>query len=210
MSKLKIGQLKANPQNPRKISETAQKGLAKSIGLFGDISGIVFNKRTNQLVCGHQRLDQLKKQYGEENLKIDFVNKDGQEERHEIKTPSGDKFSVRVVDWDELKEKEANITANNQHISGEFDMDLLLPMLDEIKLNDSQTYFEVMLDGVENDIQINPNQEVSLNKIEFKNMKPYKKTHVLLSFDPNLFPDIKKHLDEILKINGVEYEQSSN
>ena len=165
MSKLKIGQLKANPQNPRKISETAQKGLAKSIGLFGDISGIVFNKRTNQLVCGHQRLDQLKKQYGEENLKIDFVNKDGQEERHEIKTPSGDKFSVRVVDWDELKEKEANITSNNQYISGEFDMDLLLPMLDEIKLENIETYEELRIDKFELPQMKNKDKEINIKEM---------------------------------------------
>ena len=43
-----------------------------------------------------------------------------------------------------------------------------------------------------------------------KELKPYRKTHVLLSFSPGLFPRLQKHLEKILAIEGVEYEQGSN
>ena len=38
----------------------------------------------------------------------------------------------------------------------------------------------------------------------------YKKTHILLSFDPTLFAKVQQRIKDILKIEGVEYEQSSN
>ena len=56
-----IGDLSPAPYNPRKISERAQNALSKSLGDFGDISGIVWNKRTGNLVCGHQRVKELEK-----------------------------------------------------------------------------------------------------------------------------------------------------
>ena len=49
-------------------------------------------------------------------------------------------------------------------------------------------------------------------KLEYheEEIKPYKKTHILLSFPPEKFLDIQPYIDKILKIEGVEYEQSSN
>jgi len=47
-------------------------------------------------------------------------------------------------------------------------------------------------------------------KEEKKELKPYKKTHVLLSFHPDLIFQIQEKLDEIIKIEGIEYEQASN
>jgi len=41
-------------------------------------------------------------------------------------------------------------------------------------------------------------------------LKPYKKTHVLLSFPPELFARIEEHLEKIIAIEGIEYEQGSN
>ncbi len=41
-------------------------------------------------------------------------------------------------------------------------------------------------------------------------LKPYQKTHILLSFNPGLFPKIQKHVEKILQVEGVEYEQGSN
>lgn len=41
------------------------KGLSYSIAEFGDLSGITFNERTGELVCGHQRVKALRAQYGD-------------------------------------------------------------------------------------------------------------------------------------------------
>jgi len=38
----------------------------------------------------------------------------------------------------------------------------------------------------------------------------YKKTHILISFSPEIISKIQKYIEEIIKIDGVEYEQSSN
>ncbi len=43
-----------------------------------------------------------------------------------------------------------------------------------------------------------------------KELKPYKKTHVLLSFSPSLFARLERHLEAIIEVEGVEYEQGSN
>ena len=41
-------------------------------------------------------------------------------------------------------------------------------------------------------------------------LKPYTKTHILISFSPEKLIEIEKYLEEIKKIEGIEYEQSSN
>lgn len=38
----------------------------------------------------------------------------------------------------------------------------------------------------------------------------YKKHHILISFNHDKFLDIKPFLEELLKIDGIEYEQSNN
>lgn len=116
-----IEDLKPAECNPRAISAEALAGLRHSLNRFGDISGFVWNQRSGRLVTGHQRLDALKKQYGD-TLKIE----DG-------KIIAGDKtFPVRIVNWDKQTEQAANIAANSQYISGEYTRELE-SVLDEIK-----------------------------------------------------------------------------
>ena len=52
-----------------------------------------------------------------------------------------------------------------------------------------------------------PKGELSKETAE---LSPYLKTHVLLSFHPQTLQRIQPFLDEILKIDGIEYEQGSN
>jgi DNA modification methylase len=99
-------QLKPADYNPRKIESYAAEGLSNSLKEFGDISGIVWNKRTGNVVAGHQRLDQLKKMGAQ---------------IHQGKILLGEReFKIRVVDWPIGREKAANVAANNPHISGEW------------------------------------------------------------------------------------------
>ncbi len=122
-----IDDLKPAPYNPRDIKPKAAAGLAASLKRYGDVAGIVWNKRTGHLVCGHQRVDQLRKQGA--------VLEDG----HLI-APGGDRFAVRVVDWPLKREKEVNAAANNPHIGGEF-TDGLGDVLADIKLSLSDEEF---------------------------------------------------------------------
>jgi DNA modification methylase len=105
-----LADLSPAPYNPRRISDEAAAGLARSLDEFGDISGITFNRRTGRLVTGHQRVDQLRARHGDLEVK-----------RGVIRTPDGETFRVRFVDWDEATEKAANLAANNPHIGGEWD-----------------------------------------------------------------------------------------
>ena len=102
----KLSDLKEAEYNPREIDKRALEGLKYSLEEFGDISGIVYNKRTGRLVSGHQRVKALRQRYGDVNV-INGV----------IITSAGD-FPVRVVDWEEDKEKAANLAANAETIQG--------------------------------------------------------------------------------------------
>lgn len=109
-----IEDLQPAKYNPRRIDKEAASGLRASLDKFGDISGIVFNVRTGNLVAGHQRVEQLKAmgaevvhEYGRACLKC-----------------GNEVFRIREVDWDESTEVQANITANNPHIAGVFTEEL--------------------------------------------------------------------------------------
>ncbi len=53
---MNIMDLKPAEYNPRTISDDQLERLKKSLEEFGDLSGIVFNRQTGNLVGGHQRL----------------------------------------------------------------------------------------------------------------------------------------------------------
>ena len=118
--------LKPAPYNPREISQEAAKGLSASIAQFGDISGLVWNRRSGHVVAGHQRLAALKELGA-------IVYGDPPRIVIEGCALMDDAFAIRVVDWDEPTEKAANIAANNPHTSGVFVDDGLQEILDSIQ-----------------------------------------------------------------------------
>jgi len=106
---MKLSDLHAAAYNPRSITPDSLSGLSKSLQTFGDIAGIVMNRRTGNLVTGHQRISAIRQQFGD----LEFT--DGQ-----IVTPTGEAFPIRYVDWPITKEKAANIAANNPRTQGDF------------------------------------------------------------------------------------------
>lgn len=119
---MNVDDLKPDPRNPRRISPEAMGALSRSLEAFGDIAGLTFNQRTGHLVSGHQRLAALRAEHGDA-LRLE----DGA-----VVTPDGQRFPVRVVDWDEITEKAANLAANSPYLAGEF-TEGLLPLLEEIR-----------------------------------------------------------------------------
>ncbi|MHC1697761.1 MAG: hypothetical protein AB9919_06835 [Geobacteraceae bacterium] len=124
-------QLATAEYNPRKISKERLALLRTQLAEFGDLSGIVFNNRTARLVGGHQRISALEASWP--IVKENYRDETGTVAVGHIDTPFG-RFSYREVDWDEHKEKLANLAANNP--AGEFDNDLLKPMLLELDASD--------------------------------------------------------------------------
>lgn len=123
-----LSDLNGNPKNPRTISKHDGTALAKSMEEFGDLSGIVFNVRTSQLVGGHQRISVLKELMGGGNSQVQIT------QRFTAPTADGTvgigyvihkkkSYAYREVDWPYEREMAANIAANR--IQGEFDLELL-------------------------------------------------------------------------------------
>lgn len=105
---MKRSELKGAPYNPRIIDEVAAKRLRDSIKRTGGlIQPPVWNKRTGNLVAGHQRLEQQDKLEGTPDYQL----------------------TVCVVDWPLEKEIEANIALNSPLLQGEYDIESLGELL---------------------------------------------------------------------------------
>lgn len=133
-----INDLKGNPKNPRKIDKHDFESLVNAMKQFGDLSGIVFNVRSGQLVGGHQRTQAFKKLGGQNEVVItdrfETPNEQGTTAVGYIGYGS-ERFSYREVDWDLDREKAANIAANR--IQGQFDLDLLSELTYELSQSEN-------------------------------------------------------------------------
>ena len=121
--------IKADPQNPNRMDEADKKRMAASLAEFGDLGGIVINRRTGLLVGGHQRVSVLG-----DSLEIEDLKKpepDGTVGRGWI-TQDGRRYSVRVVDWDEAKAHAALLAANRFGRVGKDDTALLKDLLEQL------------------------------------------------------------------------------
>ena len=114
--RMALAELAPADYNPRKISAKAMAGLKASLTRFGELGGIVYNKRTGHLVGGHQRVKAL--------LALGETHAE-----------------VRVVDLPISEEKAANLALNHPGIGGEWDDALLAVVLDDVK-RDLPTAFE--------------------------------------------------------------------
>ena len=123
---LDTAELTGDSDNPRKITDKAAKGLGSSLDRFGDLSGIVWNRRTGELVAGHQRMAEIRKRWGDHPIQeIDPVRG-----LYGIAVDDKHFFPVRVVDWSKAMQRAANVTANSQRIAGEFTDELSTYLLE--------------------------------------------------------------------------------
>jgi len=99
------------PYNPRKISNEARKKLKKGLKTYGLVQPIVVNRKTMNVVGGHQKLSIMDEEY---------------------KYPANDySLQVSMIQVDEETEVKINIFLNNPAAQGEWDNELL----QEIKLS---------------------------------------------------------------------------
>jgi len=102
MTRLARSAIASAPYNPRQIDAAARKKLESSLRKSGLVQPLVFNRRTGNLVSGHQRLEILDALEG------------------------GDyELDVAAIDVDPAREKELNVFLNNTAAMGTWDLEKL-------------------------------------------------------------------------------------
>jgi ParB-like chromosome segregation protein Spo0J len=99
-------QINAAPYNPRKIGEKNRGKLRKGMLEFGMVELLVWNKRSGNLVGGHQRLSILDEENGS-----DYT------------------LQVSQVDLDAKQERKLNLLLNNAKAQGKWDDDKLTALI---------------------------------------------------------------------------------
>lgn len=202
---VKLSDIKPNPRNPRLIKKARMEKLQEYMQEFGDLSGLVVNA-DGTTISGHQRTQVFKKEKGKLTIleRYDPPAADGTTARGFVELKDGSRFMYREVDWTQEKADRATIIANGQF--GEWDSDILtnewafdVPELREFGV--PEFVFGGLYDEAESGVS--PNKET-------REVLAYKKTHILLSFKPEVFPLIQEFVEKIIETPGVEYEQGSN
>ena len=105
----KLNPAKYNPRKDLKLGDAEYEKLKRSIDEFGYVEPVIWNKRTGNIVGGHQRYKILK------NMGFSEVE-------------------CVVLDLDSNKEKALNVALNK--IGGEFDIPLLTDFLKDLSDSD--------------------------------------------------------------------------
>jgi len=107
MEKMARSELKKAPYNPRTMTEDNKRKLRLALKRHGLVAPITYNKRTGNIVGGHQRVEALDTIAGTKDYEL----------------------NVAVIDVDESREKELNIALNNAQAMGDWDFSKLDEML---------------------------------------------------------------------------------
>lgn len=116
--------MKEYHKNPRKITAKQLEQLKANIEELGDLSGIVHDLNTDEIIAGNQRSKVI------DIAKCEIVIT----EKYDNPTPQGtvawgyvvydgQKLNYRQVRWTDEQREKANITANS--LGGEFDYNIL-------------------------------------------------------------------------------------
>lgn len=147
--------------NPRSATAEDLEQLDQTLREFGDLSGIVVNTRTDTIISGHQRKKVLDPSYAIH--KSDHSDSVGTVAIGYVDTPFG-RLSYREVDWDEAKEKAANIAANQG--AGRWDEAKRKLLLEDLQ----QKRYDLKLTGMSRDelnksFEISPERKAALDEL---------------------------------------------
>lgn len=179
---MKLDDLKGASYNPRQISSEDLKKLARSLAKYGDLSGVVFNKKTGVLISGHQRLKSMRLMLSSvEGLKEKIVVSPVTDSKGTVGVGSIVLYKgtdpilstpLRLVSWsDKTQEMAANIAANN--LGGNWDKEKLRKVL--AKLSDQKFEVEsigfdqIFVDDFLNEVKSKEFAEVELDKLSNAN-----------------------------------------
>ena len=127
--RVKLADLTPAMYNPRTISDEALRGLTCSMEKFGIVQPIVFNKRSGNIVGGHQRFKVLQ-------------------------TAGITEVDATEVDLSEADEQALNVALNNPTIQGEYD-EKTRDLLRIIKANSEVTFNNTRMDALAELLDIN-------------------------------------------------------
>ena len=143
LKKININEITPSDYNPRKISDKDFNKLKKSLKEFGLVDPIIINLKTNNIIGGHQRFDV-------------FYNENPNKELYLMEL--GDiGWVLEDTDLkikDEAHEKALNLALNR--MGGEFDIEKLNPLLDELEELElgELTGFDLDLEEISYDIEV--------------------------------------------------------
>ena len=185
-----LGQLNPSCYNPRTISDEALEGLAHSLSKFGCVEPIVVNVRDgrNVIVGGHQRHRALLRLRGAEF-----------------------ECTCVVVDLSDHDERLLNLSLNNPHTQGEF-ITMLGDHIEQLRsgLDSSDDFVSLRLDELRGSIlEVSGSAGGRLMYSE-RELRPFKKCHVLLSFPPELLAEVEAAILDLIENPLVECEQGAN
>lgn len=140
--------------NPRLIDKEAKKRLKNAIRKHGLVSALTWNRRTGNLVGGHQRIEQLDALEGRSDYDL----------------------TVCVIDVDEREEALLNVQLNNPSMQGDWDMEKLADMAVDFDLSFddmgfSQMDVDFLFDGDDRFSELFDTPEAELVKGQLEEIK---------------------------------------
>jgi hypothetical protein len=177
---LKLSEIIPYKSNPRIISEIAIKKVIDSIELNGYLDPIEIDEN-NIILSGHTRFEALKR------IGVDKAD------------------CIRHNGMDSIQKQSYRIAANKTAEYSEWDEDKLSNELFELEekmkdLSDCDMYKFTGIDRKDSLLK-DTNEEI---------IHPYKKSHILISFDIDKSTIVKESIEKLYSIDGVEIEKSSN
>ena len=130
-----LTRLTADENNPRTISAKQLAALRGAMEKFGDLSGVVYNRRTKKLVGGHQRMKWFRTVAQDVVITKKYTKptRTGTVAEGYIDV-QGERYGYREVDWDKKTASTALLAANKH--GGDWDDDLLQKTLESFDESD--------------------------------------------------------------------------
>lgn len=111
-------------KNPRKITQKQLENLETTLAELGDLSGIVHDLNTDEIIGGNQRSKVFRLEECEIVLTEEYAQADEQGTVGlGFVVWRGKRYAYRAVRWDERTAEKANIVANRA--GGEWDFEML-------------------------------------------------------------------------------------
>lgn len=194
---INIENIHPNDYNPNKMTQSQYEALRKNILDHGYLMPIIVTPMDTNIsqyviIDGEHRYQALK------NLNAEFPKKGYNE------------VDCIIPDKDLSERQLQLLTLAMNNIHGYNNKDDLLRVIENIELEITPIEIQGLLPNLDIDELKEINVEIKDIDDRHEKIRPYNKTHILLSFPPEKIIEIEKYINEIIKINGVEYEQSAN